>query len=95
MNCYGIVPSALATRFNPAAWLTLASGDVLLMQDADYSTFCSAVVAAGGTNLPMFYDPSALTPAQIAAVAPISLAPGATMLELASAAAALNPLLSL
>jgi hypothetical protein len=95
MKCYAIVPAEAALLFSQATWITLSSGSVLLVQDADYSSFTSAVATAGGSTLPMFYDPTALTDAQRASVAPIALPSGAAMLQLAGAAASLNPLLSL
>lgn len=95
MKCYAIVPAANAAKFPSAHWITLTSGSVLLVQNADYSLFSDAVEKSSGTLLPMFYDSTALTTSQISALAPISLSAGATVLQLAAAAAAINPLMSL
>lgn len=94
MKCFAIIPSTAAASFPAAAWISLTSGAVLLTQDSDYASFSDAVTTAAGTLLPIFYDPTPLTAAELTALAPLSLPSGANMLSLAKAAALLNPLLS-
>ena len=96
MKCFAVMPAAKAATFSNAAWIVLESGNVLLAQDADdYTSFSLSAQAAGGTVMPSIYNPIALTTTQLAALAPITLASGATVLTLAAAVAALNPLLGL
>lgn len=91
MKCYAILPSAeAAASFQNSTWLKLTSG-VLLVQDADYTSFCAAVTAAGGTPLPYLYDSSAIPGTAVSQLSPLTLPSGATTLQLAIAAGALHP----
>lgn len=71
--------------------MKLANGQAFLAQKSDYAAFCVAVSKVGGTALPATYDSTVVSAAILAALAPISPPASATALQVAQAAALLNP----
>lgn len=91
MNYAILASPANATKFANCVWLSLASGKIFLAQDGDYRSFCAAVAVAAGTPLPALMDPTAVSASILTALAPISPPASATSLQVAQAAARLNP----
>lgn len=89
---YALLPSpSAASGFSGCLWLLLASGQIFLAQQSDYQSFCAAVAKIGGEALPAAYDSTAVAASILSTLAPIRPPANATTLQVAQAAALLNP----